>query len=455
MTARTHHQTAMATDSCREQLAKSSPQTRRGRHSRSEKILIHAINFAPELIGCAKYTSQLASHLDARGHDVEVVTAPPHYPGWFVRPPYRSGAYKTETLGAIRLTRCPMIMKAGAGGLWRLIAPLSFAVSSAPVVAWRIIRFRPDVVLCVEPTLFSTPIALLAAKCIGARCVLHVQDLEVDAAFELGHLSGGPIRRIANFFEGRLLGGFTRIVAISEKMSEALVAKGLAPEQVVVSRNWVDLEAIAPRPRSAPNAFRRQLGMSDADFIVLYAGHIGVKQALDVVLKAARRLVAQGSLRFVIAGEGPALADLEDRFSDLANVQFLPLQSTDRFCELLAMADLHVLPQHHSAADLVLPSKLGGMLASGRAIVATAAPGTEIANLLTGIALLTPPGDDEALAQAILDARTRDFTAEITRGLALAETLSAARLLPAFERLLLDDGREAAVTNYPTIETDR
>ncbi|WP_244613083.1 WcaI family glycosyltransferase [Methylosinus sp. Ce-a6] len=416
---------------------------------RTQKILIHAINFAPELIGCGKYTTELARYLEARGHDVEVVTAPPHYPGWFVRPPYRAGVYKRETLGSIRVTRCPMATKAGAGGFWRLVAPLSFAATAAPMVVWRIFRFRPDVVMCVEPTLFAAPVALLAAKLVGARSLLHVQDLEVDAAFEVGPLKGASIRKAASSLERRLLGWFDQIVTISEKMREALLAKGLGPAKVVVLRNWVDLDAIRPRAR-ASNAFRTQLGLAEDDFVVLYAGHIGVKQALDVVLEAARRLAEEKALRFVIVGEGPALEGLKAKYGDLSNLAFLPVQASDRLNELLAMADLHVLPQHSGAADLVLPSKLGGMLASGRLIAATAEPGTEIANILADVALLSAPGDDEALTRSIDMARSGDFSTHIARGLRLAESLSAARLLPAFEQLLagkagaLEEGADEA-----------
>jgi colanic acid biosynthesis glycosyl transferase WcaI len=438
----TARKTATTNDPGHEQFESAVPARGRLPRERTRKILIHAINFAPELIGCAKYTTQLARYLEARGHDVEVVTAPPHYPGWFVRAPYRPGAYQSETIDAIRVTRCPMIMKTGAGGLWRLLSPLSFAASSAPVIVWKILRQRPDVLLCVEPTLLSAPLALLAAKIVGARSILHVQDLEVDAAFELGHLSGAAIRAMVTYIERRLLRGFTQVIAISEKMREALLAKGLRSGQVATLRNWVDLHAIVPRARREPNVFRTQLRLSDDAYVILYSGHIGIKQALDVVMKAASLLIAHDSIRFVIAGEGPALPKLQDEFANLHNVVFIPLQPIDRFSELLAMADLHVLPQHRSAADLVLPSKLGGMLASGRPIVATAAPGTEIANLLTGIALLSPPGDDDALARSILLAHSRDLSVEIERGLSLAETLSATRLLPTFETLLIGDETE-------------
>ena len=405
----------------------------------SSKILIHAINFAPELIGCAKYTTELAQFLDGRGHRVEVITAPPHYPGWFARKPYNAWSYSSETMGGMTISRCPMLMKKDGGGVWRLLAPMTFAVAAAPMVAWRILRFQPDVVMCVEPTLFSAPAAMLAAKFVGAKTLLHVQDLEVDAAFEVGHIKGRAIRRAASFLERALLGGFDRIVTISKKMRTALVKKGLPRSRVELLRNWVDLDAIKPWPPRHDAAFRAELGIEKERFVVLYAGHVGVKQALDVVLDAARRLVSHGDVHFVIAGEGPRKACLQAAYDDLLNVSYLPLQPAERLDELLSMADLHVLPQHNGAADLVLPSKLGGMLASGRPIVATVNAGTELSDILTGVALLTPAGDAEALAEAILRARDTDLSSYVEKGLRVAEALSSRRLLPLFEQALLSN----------------
>ena len=408
----------------------------------SAKILIHAINYAPELIGCGKYTTELARYLHGRGHPIEVVTAPPHYPGWYVRKPYRALAYVGEMLDGIKVTRCPMLMKTDGAGLWRLLAPLTFALAAAPMVAWRIFRFRPDVVMCVEPTLFSAPVAMIAAKLVGARTLLHVQDLEVDAAFGVGHINGEPIKKAGFLLERLLLDQFDRIITISRKMRAALLAKGLDSAKVEVLRNWVDTDAIAPTPK-AGNAFRAELNISDDAFVALYAGHLGVKQALDVVIAAARRLRARDDIRFVIAGAGPLSGALQDASADLPNVLYLPLQPAERLNELLALADLHMLPQHRGVADLVMPSKLGGMLASGRPLVVAADPGSELFDVLSDVALLTPAGDDAALAAAIEQAAARDLSDLVKNGSRLAESLSSARLLPRFERALLEHIREA------------
>jgi colanic acid biosynthesis glycosyl transferase WcaI len=87
----------------------------------------------------------------------------------------------------------------------------------------------------------------------------------------------------------------------------------------------------------------------------------------------------------------------------LGNLRWLPLQPAERLNDLLNLADIHLLPQRADAADLVMPSKLTGMLASGRPVVATAGQGTQLGRVVSGCGVLTPPGDGAALARAIVD----------------------------------------------------
>src|SRR5262249_38670267 len=162
---------------------------------------------------------------------------------------------------------------------------------------------------------------------------------------------------------------------------------------------WTDLTKI--KPQAGPNSFRSELGFRDTDFVVLYAGSIGPKQGLHIVLDAAARLAHERQFQFVIAGDGPLKAELIDRYGALPNVHWLALQPDERFCELLNLANLHILPQARAAADLVLPSKLGALLASGRPVLVQADEGTELHDLVQGTAILTPPEDVDALVEGI------------------------------------------------------
>lgn len=367
------------------------------------RVLVYGMNFAPEFAGVGKYTGEIAELLAGAGAEVTVVTTPPHYPGWEVKPPGRN-TYSYRRGAAMRVFRCPLVLRRRMGGLWRLLAPLSFALTSAPVAAWQILARRPRVVFCVEPTLFVAPLALLAATLVGARTAIHVQDLEVDAAFAVGHVRAPRwLRHIALALEGLLLRRFTAVITISDAMATRLSAKGVDPARLSVIRNWTDFKHLHPLQRESD--YRAELGYGTDDVIILYSGNIGAKQGLDILLDAARLLEATPQLHFVIVGEGPAKEELVARYAGLANVRFMPFQPLERLNELLNLADIHALPQAGGAADLVLPSKLGGMLATGKTVVVTADPDTELASFLSGQAVIVPAGEATALARAIIEIR--------------------------------------------------
>lgn len=403
----------------------------------TQRVFIYGLNFAPELTGVGRYTGEIAAYLSKQGANVEVVTAVPHYPGWAVAGSYRN-RYSRETGPGMRITRCPLLLKREMHGIWRLLAPLSFALTSGPIALWRILKFRPDAVLCVEPTLFSAPVAALAAKIVGAKTILHVQDLEVDAAFATGHLRSGFARKFFYGIERLILRGFDSVVTISDRMRDRLKAKGVSPGRLAIVRNWVDLDRI--KPLLGPSLYRRELGLADDAFVALYAGNIGPKQALPAVLDTAERLASDRDVVFVIAGEGPAKRRLLEQYGHLPNVRFIPVQPEERFCDLLNLADVHLLPQDGAAEDFVFPSKLGAMLASGKPCIVTATPGSELFEFLGDGALVVPPGDSRAVGDAIEQIkrqRDRIFLGCNSRRIA---ALDARQNLAAFAAIVADAG---------------
>lgn len=184
-------------------------------------VLIYTMNYAPEKTGAGRVTGEIGPHLVSNGFEVGVITAPPHYPGWRVAEPYRSWRYAREICDGVKIRRCPIVLSANMHGIRRLIAPLSFALTSAPVALWKVVKDRPKVVLCIEPTLFVAPIALLA-RFAGAQVLLHVQDLEADAAFAVGHLKGALLKKIILRIESWLLRRFSGVITISGRMREQL-----------------------------------------------------------------------------------------------------------------------------------------------------------------------------------------------------------------------------------------
>jgi colanic acid biosynthesis glycosyl transferase WcaI len=363
------------------------------------KLLLIAINYWPELTGIGKYTGEMGEWLARHDVEVRVVTAPPYYPSWRVAPNYSAWRYHREQVAGVTVWRCPLWVPTRANGLKRILHLASFACSALPVTLWQAWRWRPDIVFVVEPPLFCAPAALLAARIAGAQAWMHIQDFEVDAAFELGILRSGWLQRRVLAAERWLLGRFDRVSTISDRMMDRLTAKGVTAARRMLFPNWVELDRIVPS--AGVSLLRREWGLGESDVVVLYSGNMGEKQGIEILVEAARLLQGGASIHFLLCGDGVARARLE-RFADgLSNISFKPLQPTDRLNDLLNLADIHVLPQRSDAADLVLPSKLTNMLASGRPVVATASPGTQVADLVQDCGIVVAPGDAAALAAAL------------------------------------------------------
>jgi colanic acid biosynthesis glycosyl transferase WcaI len=362
------------------------------------KILIYGINFAPELTGIGKYSAEMAMWLQAEGHDVRVVTAPPYYPEWAVKPGYSATRYDREAWHGVTIFRAPLWVPRRPSGLKRLLHLASFALCSIPALLaqW---RWKPDVIWLTEPPLFCAPAALAFGRLISARSWLHIQDYEVDAAFELGLLKGARIRRFVLGCERWLLQRFDRVSTISQRMLERARSKGVADGRLVFLPNWADTSGIQPLGR--PSVYRAELDIPDDAIVALYSGNMGGKQGLEVLAEAARLLDESRNIVFVFCGDGSGRSELVQRCEGLLNVRFIGLQPSARLGELLGLADIHLLPQRADAADLVMPSKLTGMLSSGRPVIATAHAETELGEVVQRCGLLVPAEDPKALADRV------------------------------------------------------
>jgi len=360
------------------------------------RILVSTIFYRPELTGVAKYTTELCEFLAARGHDVHVVAPPPYYPSWRAQKPYRQWRYQGETLGGVRIHRCPIWVPRQPKGMARLLYGLSFTLSALPVMLRQALA-SPDLVLVIEPSFQNVVSAWVASRVAGAAAWLHIQDFEIDLAYDLAQLRRG--RGLVSSVESWLMKRFDVVSSITDGMVGKVRRKGVAEDSLYLLPNWVDPAAIHPLPSGSP--MRGALGIPNESAVAMFAGSLGPKQGVEMIIDAAELLAADRSLEFVICGEGVAGASLRERARGLHNVRFLPLQPPDRLNDLLNLADLHLLPGQPSASGSVMPSKVTGMLASGRPVIAACPRDSELAELIAGCGVVVEPGNVRDFADAI------------------------------------------------------
>jgi colanic acid biosynthesis glycosyl transferase WcaI len=363
------------------------------------RLLILGLNYSPEPVGIGPYTEGLATALAQAGHSISVVAAKPYYPAWKITPAYRGG-YRYEHENGVDLVRCPLYIPARPSGVKRILHHASFALTALMPMLSRARQLKPDVVIIIAPALVAAPVALLAARLSRAKSWIHVQDLEVEAAFATGLLDPqSRIGRWAKRFETATLKAFDHISSISPQMCTNISAKGIAAKRITQIRNWANIDCATHLETISPY---RDEWKIETPHVALYSGNIANKQGIQIVVAAARALRNRSDLTFVVCGEGPNRDRLIASAADLTNIRFYPLQPRERLGDLLSLATIHLLPQIAGAADLVLPSKLTNMLASGRPIIACADPGTGLAEEVGDSGLIVPPDDVAAFANGIV-----------------------------------------------------
>ena len=364
------------------------------------RIHIIGINYWPEMTGIAVFSIGRAEHLAAVGHEVTMCTAVPYYPQWRVPDEYRGLKFRREKRAGVTILRCPLYVPAAVNPIRRVVHEASFIASS---FVRSLFCRRPDLLFVVSPPLGLAIAAVILSRLWRVPYVFHVADLQPDTALDLGMVKPGLFARLLYAVE-RLAYRHAAIVStLTEPMRARIVAKGIPPEKVLLFADWSDPRLFTLDAGRA-GAIRRELGLGDA-FLVLHAGNMGVKQGLDVVLDAAEQTRSNPGIVYLLVGDGAMRPHLEARARDLGldNVRIMPLLEHERFLQLLAAADVTLVTQQRTVADVVFPSKVLTLLSAGKPVVASVTGGSAVANVVAeaGAGMIVTPEDGAALASAI------------------------------------------------------
>ncbi len=336
----------------------------------SMKILIYGINFSPELTGIGKFTGEMAEWFAKNQNNVKVVTAVPYYPQWKIHENYKN-FYQKEKAENIEIIRCPLYIPSKPNTFRRLLHLLSFSLSSFfPIL--RLFFWKPDLIIQVSPTLFCSLQTIILAKICRAKSILHIQDFEVDAMFNITLSRGKRLKDFAFWIEKIILKNFDFVSTISDAMMKRLKVKGIPDEAIVSLPNWANIDDFKNAQRD--ESLLDELDIDKNKRIVLYSGNMGEKQGLEIIIHTAKDMESYEDIQFLMIGDGSSKERLKKLSAsiDAKNIKFLPLQPYENLPKILASASCHLIVQKPEAADIVFPSKLVNILAVGGNSVATA-----------------------------------------------------------------------------------
>lgn len=348
-------------------------------------------------------TAELAEDLVMRGHRVTVLTGWPSHPagviysGWAAR--WRS--IEDDPRG-FRVIRCWHSLHSRGSKLWRLWYYFTFGASTL-FIGLGAGRF--DAVLALSTPVFGGWTAWLLSRLKGARFVYGIFDLHPESAANAGLLNRGWIFRILRTLDTLLCSASDAIVTLSEGLRAEILNRGVPGAKVQLVPFWLDGQKITPGMRG--NGWRQQQGISQASFVVLYAGTIGHVSGAEVLIETALHLAGNPNILLLCVGDGPVKDRLvdESKRANLSNIKFLPFQPAEVLSDVQSTADVGLVTLLPDAGKTSIPSKVLGYLAAGRPVIASVALDSDTAKMIRRGACgrVTASQDAIALANAILE----------------------------------------------------
>jgi glycosyltransferase involved in cell wall biosynthesis len=262
---------------------------------------------------------------------------------------------------------------------------------------------RPDVIAAMSDPPLIVVVGLAAARLRGSHCVYWVQDLFPQIAARLGVLSE---RGLSYRILRRVAAGATSrcdlVVALGERMAANVVNAAADQSRTIVIHNWADCTRVTPVP-PAENPFVTQHGL-EGKFVVLYSGNAGRAHVFESTIEAARRLASEPDITFLFIGGGPQVPQLRRLAREgIPNIRFLDYVPRDELRFSLSAASVSLVTENPAVAGLVVPSKVYGILASGRPMLFVGSDASDVADLVRRheCGIVVDAGDAEGLVAAI------------------------------------------------------
>lgn len=360
------------------------------------KLLFIDRYFYPDLQATSCILTDLTTHVAGK-HKVTVVCG---YPSSFSKKKIKRRFFSDrEIYDSIEIIRVWSPDLPRRNVIFRWINYVGFIVN-AFLMALFLRRWDLTVVMTSPPLVGIT--AYILSKIRSIPYLFICQDIVPESAIGVGMIGRGFLAHCLDVLNVLVMENSTRIVSVGERMRDMLIAKGIAGDRIDVIPNWTNVGIIKQMPKDNP--FSRRYGIHDK-FVVMYAGNIGLSYNLEDVVYAAEYLREVKDVVFVVVGDGSNKVNIVSLACKIkaANIVFLPFQGEELMSSVLASADVSVVMLRKGLSGYVIPSKIYGILTSGRAVVGVVEEDSEIARLIkeADCGVVVSPGKPKLLSDAI------------------------------------------------------
>jgi colanic acid biosynthesis glycosyl transferase WcaI len=384
------------------------------------RILLLNLYYPPDTSATAKMAHTVVDTVSIY-HHVTVLCGRPSYDPT-ERRPWR--LYQSELVGLARLIRVGSTAFPRFDMKKRVLNYLSYVALAVP----RAFFVKCDVVLSMTDPPFQGIVSAFVAMLKRKPYIYNIRDLYPDMAVGGAIVEPGLLARVWEKLHRWALRRAACVIVLGEDMRARIISKGVQASRVAVVRDGAEvLPPNTPLPTPDPGVVRAL--RSNFSFVLLHAGNLGFYGAWNTLIMAARKLASDG-VALVFVGDGAQRAQVEAAAAGSDNIRFLDYFPSAKIPSVLAAADAHVITVKRGLEGVVVPSKMYGILAAGKPIVAVAPKETDVVSLgiQQGFAVAVDPDQPAELVNVV-----RVLAADMNKLRNMGEAARAAA--PAYDRV--------------------
>lgn len=325
------------------------------------KILLLTQWFDPEptIKGLA-----FAKELKAQGHEVQVLTGFPNYPGGKVYDGYKIKLFQKEDIDGINVLRVPLYPSHDSSAIRRIFNYVSFALMA--MLFGIFFTKKVDVIYAYHPPL-TTGIAAVFIKLFRRTPIVYdIQDLWPDTLKATGMLTNDRILKIVDYVCLFVYKFVDHIVVLSPGFKQRLLSKSVPENKISIIYNWCNESELSNKD---PNSL---IQLDKHKFNVVFAGNMGKAQMLDTIFEVASNIRNYTDIQFVFVGSGTETERLKQRKinENLENITFIPRVPMSQVGNILEQASaLLVHLKQDKLFEITVPSKTQAYMAIGKPII--------------------------------------------------------------------------------------
>jgi colanic acid biosynthesis glycosyl transferase WcaI len=383
------------------------------------RILFLNLYYPPDASATAKMAKIVVDAL-AVNHEVTVLCGRPSYDPT-ERRPWR--LYQSEHIDKVRIIRVGSTAYQRVQMKKRILNYLTYVLLAVPCA----LLIPCDVILAMTDPPFEGIVGAFVATLQDRPYVYNIRDLYPDMAVGGSIVKPGLLARIWEQLHRWALRRASKVIVLGEDMRNRILAKGVASSYIMIVRDGAEISKSSNPPASTDDSVVKAI-REGFRFVLLHAGNLGFYGAWDTLIQGAR-LLANDGIGLVFVGDGAQRESLQAACASVPNVRFLPFFPASKIPSVLAAADAHVITIKRGLEGVVVPSKLYGILAAGKPIVAVAPAECDVVSLgkRNGFVVSADPNNPAQFAECV-----RKIASDPPRLRKMAE--AAAATAPEYER---------------------